>query len=253
MFKSKAYLENPNNPDIAEEEKQRKFFYKFLMSQKELLRVPMGMHKEFGLKKNQINKKEDWSNVSRHCVTEMVAADIIAEKINLPEQDRKTLVQAVFLHDFYKKKSIDLIRANPENQTEADILSARESRQELEKHNIDPAVIALLEKSLGYDSLDYVINGQATLLEQIMHYVDDVTAGEDLVALPQRVEGLKKRYPIIDQEGIKRWGKPTYDVQLEAGQVAERNISAKLGLEHPTDLPNYIKSTLAEKINREVL
>src|SRR5258708_1755034 len=85
------YIKKSTEEDKYEKKKQA-FFTRFALKHLSAFKL----HKEFGL----LPKKEGWSNVSRHCLVEAVAIDVLSQELHLPEKDRNNLVQAAFLHDF---------------------------------------------------------------------------------------------------------------------------------------------------------
>ena len=50
----------------------------------------------------------DWRNVSEHCLIEAVGADVLAEALSAK---RKILVEAALLHDWYKRREVEAMKA----------------------------------------------------------------------------------------------------------------------------------------------
>jgi hypothetical protein len=239
MFKSK---ESASSPEQTINEQKRKFFYQFARQYPDVIKL----YREQGL----LPKNEGWSNVAHHCLVEGVAADTLAEKIALSEEDKQVLTECALLHDFYKRKSIELIRANPDNAVKADILSGEQSTAILIEKGVNEKVIVALKNALGPDSLKSENVEKMTTVEKIMHYLDDITLGDDLVPLKERMAALKIRYPIINEEGNGIFGKPYYDQQYEIGAGIEAELAERLVLERPEDLPKYLRDKIFERISK---
>lgn len=250
MFKSR---EMPQSQDEIFEIKKRKAVFQFIRKFPEAIKL----YQEHGL----LPKNEGWSNVARHCLVEAASADTIAEQLNFSDKDKHDLSQAALLHDFYKRRSIEMINEEKEkimqglegNVTEADIESSNRTIEILRKSGISEDVIQILSNSLGYASIEEPNAEKLSLPEKILHYLDDITLNENIVSLRERIEMLKLRYPQINEEGVARYGKPTYDQQFEIGSKIERELANLLELERSEDLPEYIKEKLIERINKTEL
>jgi hypothetical protein len=248
MFRSK---EMPETPEKLFEEKKRKCAFQFARQYPEAIKL----YQENGL----LPKSEGWANVARHCLVEAATADTFADLLHLSDEEKKKSVKAAFLHDFYKRRSVEMMKAEkakiaeglPGNVTEADIRSGEQSREILEKNHVDPEVISILSNSLGYDALKKENVAKMTTLEKIMHYLDDITLDENLVSLKKRVDMCRERYPQIrdDQKLLEMYGQPTYDQQYEVGSQIEKELAERVGLDDPKKLPGFLKEKLIEKIN----
>jgi hypothetical protein len=239
MFETKPPAENSEK---SYDEKKRIFFFRFIRKYPEAVRL----YEEYGL----LPKKEGWANVAHYCAVEAAAADTLADLLKMSDEDRQAVTQAAFLHDFYKRKSIELIRSNPDNATAADEQSQSEAKEILEERNVDSRIISILDRSLGYETLEEGKVEQLDLSEKVIHYIDDVTSGDNFVSLKERMAVLKTRYPEIDKEGFDRYGRSTYDQQYKTGAEVERFLAEKIGLEQAEELPNVIKQKINEKINK---
>jgi hypothetical protein len=239
----------PDSPEKIFAEKKQKFFFNFIYKhRKEIIKL----YEEYGLlPKNRKDKSLDWSNVPRHCTTEAVAGETLGKLLGLNDRETNLITMAPFYHDFYKRESIELIKANPENATAADDQANAKAKKILLEKGVDGQIVSIIDKSLGYDSIERKNVEQMSLLEKIMHYLDDITSGEELVALKERIDTLKQnpRYANINQEGIAKYGKPTYDQQFEVGSEIEADLAKILGLEKPEELPNFLKEKIRERIN----
>ncbi len=194
-------------------------------------------------------KSEGWSNVAHHCLVEGAAAETMVQVLELPEEDKDIIIQTALLHDFYKRKSVELIRVDESNALNADIISEEQSQAILRKKGFDEKIISCLNNSIGSHVLEDGYADKMTIPEKIIHYLDDITMDDDLVSLKERTENLKKRYPTINKDGIKLFGKPYYDRQYEVGAAIEIELAALVGLDKPENLPKYLKEKILDKIN----
>lgn len=220
---------HPNQEEFKD--KKRKYFSDFAMKHLGAFRI----HKEQGL----LLKKEGWRNVSEHCLVEAVAADCLGEGLNLPKESREKLVTGALLHDFYKRKEIELMRTS--GKTSMDIVKEAEDKgtEYLNLKGIDPEVIKIIN-SVGASPVDYFETKEPTMEEKIMHYVDDITDGNDLAYLKDRLDRVAKRYPDVE--------KSVYERMFKVSEKIEKEIADKLGLAEARELPIYIKRKIEERI-----
>lgn len=211
--------------------KKTKYFSDFAMRHLSAFRI----HKEHGL----LPKKEGWRNVSEHCLVEAVAADCLAEGLQISVENRQKLVMGAMLHDFFKRREIELM--NVRGKRSADIAKEAEDKgtEYLNLKKIDPEIIRIIN-SPGVPSLDYFETQDPTTEEKVMRYVDDITDGNDLVFLKGRMERVAKRYPDIEKNIFERIFKVSEKIESE--------IADKLGLADARELPMYIKRKIEERI-----
>lgn len=212
-------------------DKKRKYFSDFATKHLGAFRI----HKEQGL----LSKKEGWRNVSEHCLVEAVAADCLAEELQLPEDDKEKLVTGALLHDFYKRQEIELMSAR--GKTSMDVVREAEDKgtEYLNRKGIDPEVIKIIN-SVGASPVDYFETKEPTMEEKIMHYVDDITDGNDFTYLKDRLDRVAKRYPDVE--------KSIYERMFKVSEKIEKEIADKLGLAEARELPMYIKRKIEERI-----
>jgi hypothetical protein len=236
-FRSREFNSHPEDPALVLKEKSRKFFYQYARK----FRTEIRLHEQTGL----LPKKSGWSNVSRHTLTEAVAADVLGEALGLSEADINDLKLAGFLHDVDKRKEIETLRARKDEMKENPELAhtlregmKREAREFLSGQGYSPKVIQLVD-SVGASSLPRMREHGVSLQELIMHYVDDITEGDKFVTLAERALELKKRYPEIVKD---------IEAQLQVGQQIERVLAEKVGLQDPAELPGLIRRKIRERI-----
>lgn len=212
--------------------KRTKFFSDFAISHIGALRL----HKDQGL----FPKKEGWRNVVEHCLVEAVAADCLSEVLHLSERNRTILVAGALLHDFYKRKEIELMRES--GQTSVMVVKQTEdsATQYLQSKGISSDIIKIVN-SVGAANLEYFETESPTMEEKLMHYIDDITDGDSIVSLEDRIASAIKRYPDLDADIAQR--------MLAVSKKIESEVAEMIGLDDARELPNFIKGKIEERIN----
>lgn len=257
------------------EEKRRRFFVELGLKYKDYLQL----HNESGQtqrdaqfgKETIINKHGEtlernkrWGDVTEHCLVEAAVADIAADLYGLSDSEKQTLVIAALLHDWRKRGEIEEGRGASDPQKIEAIY--QKSKEGLGQGGLkNPEQVSRLIESISHISLpdfaelqkDNTIKLKEGLgeSEMIMHYLDDITRGTDIVTLDERLDYLDKvapeRYP-YNEQGKSVWGGRTFfEAQREIGHLIEAKLAVKLGLENPTDLPKILKQKLLDKINQQ--
>ncbi|MDP2586382.1 MAG: hypothetical protein Q8P32_01240 [Candidatus Komeilibacteria bacterium] len=268
----------PELPQASQEnfeEKKRRFFVGLGLKYKDYLQF----HNESGQTKRDaqfgqesiINKRGEtlernkrWGDVTEHCLVEAAMADIAADLYGLPDNEKQTLIIAALLHDWRKRGEIEEGRGESDPQKIEAIY--QKSKEGLWQGGLkNPEEVSRLIESISHISLP----GFAELQEDnsiklkdgldqsamIIHYIDEITRGTDIVTLDERLDYLDKvvpeRYP-YNEQGKSVWGGRTFfEAQREIGHLIEDKLAAKLGLENPKDLPVMLKQKLLEKINKQ--
>ncbi len=187
----------------------------------------------------------DWRNISEHCLTEAVAADILAESL---QADRKKLVTAALIHDWYKRREVETMKQMGGGLGYRE--TAAEDERLLTEYNVPPEVISLAHANIPSSS-DSKQLGKRTIEEKIMHYIDLTTSGTDFIEVETRIEQVsKKSHNIEFSESFREQyeGKSLFEVQLEVTKSEQAEFENALQLE-PGTLIEYIKNKLEERIN----
>lgn len=205
-------------------------------------------------------KKEGYRNVVGHMLVEEQGADVLAEMLGLPGDERESLDKAASLHDVYKRKEREWFK-------EFGVQGARKAEREqpefLKGLGYDAETIRLTELVGGY-SLEYFVEDpnahklelkkDLKLSEMIIHYVDDVTLNSDLVPLEERIAYVKERYREEDEGGRQIFAGRLYsDVAYEVSRQIEEKFARMLKVSPPSDLPKYIKQKIEERIETKRL
>src|SRR3989344_3620444 len=217
--------------------KKRKYFSNFALHYKSKL----AMHRRYGV----LAKSEGWRNVSEHCLLEAVESDVLAEVLKLSEEDRSKLVIAALLHDFYKKKEIEALK---KEGLEGQRKSEEERSRILADAGFDDAIIRII-KSATY--VPRMLDKDVTELEKIMQYVDDITMGSSIGSVDERVDKVEAdpRYREENESGQEIFGDKTFSqAQRYFGHQIEAELTKKIGLDNPRDLPKFIEEEIRKRI-----
>ncbi len=197
----------------------------------------------------QAVKKDSFRNVVEHELVEAEAADVLAEKLGLPEAERKVLRTAALLHDVRKRRELE--KAEKEGPSGFDE-SAKEQSDWIISQGYSDEVVKLTE-STGHTSLEEFTRNFDSIptVRKIMHYVDDITLNNDLVLLDDRMDYLEEnqKYKELNEEGKKIFGRPYFEVQREVSKRIEEEFAPRLGISDPTQIPLFIKGVIQQRIN----
>jgi hypothetical protein len=176
-------------------------------------------------------KKDGWRNVVEHQVIQMKEVKVISKLLNLSITDEKKLITVALLHDWEKRKDIKNDFSDQNNKNANEFLS-----------RINPDEDLML--ATGETFLETYNNGEATELQCIQFYLDDITKGSEIVTLDDRIDEAKAsgRNPEND-----------WELERQIGHKIEQDLWVKMvanghKIEKPVDIPNYIK----ERINNYI-
>lgn len=249
-------------------DKKRQYFVSLGLRMREALRL----HKKTGLWERKDGKR-GWGNVSEHCLVEVARVDVLADKLNLPEDIRKDLNIAAALHDFFKKGETEIVTSEWPSWNSFEKAS-RESTRQMREAGFDERIIHLAN-SIGYGSFvetERILNKEFFNSEDIaylvLHYVDDYTIGSDWVNpaekiadkqinnLDRRVDKneANQRYARLNEEGKTRFsGRTTLEAQRQIGHLVEEKLASLIAENtgqtiSAKELPQFVDTEIQSKI-----
>lgn len=177
-------------------------------------------------------KSGDWNNVINHDLVQAAAGEIVTAALNLPDEQAGLLFRTILIHDWEKRHDI-----KPEHFSEEEWKRAKELAAQID---YDPSVLAAADPGFH----DRIIAGETTLLQRLQFYLDDISKGEQIVSLEERIAELSARRPDLDEEFWKK--------ELLAGKIVERELFSKLrgkgvNIDQPEDIPSWINFELQKK------
>jgi HD superfamily phosphodiesterase len=198
------------------------------------------------LQKGGILGKEnkDWRNISEHCLTEAVGADILAEYLG---GNRDKVVSAALIHDWYKRKEVE--RMKKEGGALGYSQAAEEDVSLLRQLGVSEEIIKLAHANIPESSNQEYLNNRS-LEEKIVHYIDMITSGSQFIDYVERlriVRGKKHNIEFSESFRERYGGKSLLELQEELARIEEREFEDKLGLDRG-ELIRFIKEKLEERI-----
>ena len=222
-------------PEIRTDSSREKYWAKLERRYKTKYPLAFKLFSEYGL----LPVSEGWANIVRHCLLEAAAMEVVANKLKVSVGDKDKLTLAGLIHDFYKRREIELIRE--EGDSTATLRKAEKQHYKiLKENNIDQEIIAITD-AIGITKLDRIKDPSCTLYEKIMFYIDSITKHDQLVTLEEKVEELPQHYPDIAKTGI-------YPVYLKISQKVEAELAVKMGIKDPKFLPLFIRKEVFQTI-----
>lgn len=265
-------MEHPSSGPTSFEAKKRAYFIKLALRFKDLIKV----HAKAGqLERSDMfgtdnltnsdgieyKKNKRWGNPTEHYLVEAAAAEVVAKEMGLNDADTKNVITAALLHDAQKRTEVEALRGVTDAGVVEEVYD--KSKQVIADSGIENSErVTEIISSVAHTSLpkfailapDNSITLRQNLddVEMIMHYIDDVTRGTDLVTLDERMDYLDQvasvRYP-YNEEGRAVWGGRTFfEAQREIGHLIEDRLAKKMGVDDPKTLPLYIKKRIEESI-----
>ena len=238
IFPEPSFGEN-GKPDFDSQKTQ--YFSDFAVKHREYFKL----HRDYGV----LNKAEGWRNVSEHCLLEAVTADILAEGLGLAEEEREQLVAGAILHDFFKRRQMEMLRASG-GSVEALEASERESDKVLDERGYPNSIVRIARSAADFRRM---MDPDVSLSERIMNYVDNITINNRIGSVDERVDRNEANpaYQKINEAGREFFGGLTESqAQRKFGKEIQRELSHKLGINDPDSLPQWIGQRLTVRIEK---
>ena len=185
---------------------------------------------------------EGWENVFFHCLAEALTIKIICTEIS--HTNTKAMVIAAFLHDAYKRREVETVEQSALTSALAFLESEKSSKIWLQSLGY-PQDVVHLQSGFGDSAAEKIFTGHISDLDRrILHYVDDITMGDLIVPLEDRMQALEQN-PRYAAQNI--WHRQTfngltlYQAKRIINQETERDLAAILKLKNPNELVPWIK------------
>lgn len=190
-----------------------------------------------------------WENVFAHCLSEALSARALAEAIRneqpqLLELAPETYELAALYHDAYKRREIEQLQAQPQS---LDLLyrTDNEAKDWLKGFAVSDDVLEL-QGAFGNNAALQIFRGERSDFgSRMLHYVDDITQGDELVSLSDRLSALEGNPKYAEQNEWSRQlfdGQTLYGAKRQFNGETEQEIATVLGLESPAELPAWIRA-----------
>ncbi len=262
---------------------EREYFTKLAHSHQKELKL----HESYGLWEKEPSGKT-WTNVTEHCLIEAARSKVLSSWLNLPQDIRDSMESAAVVHDFYKKREIELVHEDIKaGRTGKDgtLKASDESEKIMSSLGFDDFVVSLVE-CVGATQmnlhrmkrmLDLKFRSDEDLAHLAIHYIDDYTIHSCWAKPAEIKEGKKKNdadrrnekniqnpdYKKMGAESTKLnqnspyfKGMSMYESAVYVDHLIEnefagiiRNHGITIG--DPIDLPWLVDNYLRNKINKK--
>lgn len=199
--------------------------------------------------------EKEWSNIIVHQVVEAAVVNAlcweqeIGERLACEHASLHGLVQSALVHDAYKRRERENANA-VDGAAKAYDDAVEGSSSFLLNIGFDPEIVQLTER-LGHLSLKHMLGSDVTLADCVVHYADDIVAGNDIVSHSERMDYLDNRarpgepYEKLNKAGKKIFhGRGYFQIQREVGQSIEIQLAGLVGCEPAKALPYYLKEKI---------
>ena len=206
-------------------------------------------------------RPEVWRNVSEHCLVAGVLADILADELYLPEDQKSVVVKAAIMHDWFKKHELTTQQAASKEgtlslQTIAEIKEKND--QALQAMGVPPDIIALT----GVNTPETPA-GPQRLSEKIIWYVDAILLNTELMPIEQRFDDSERGWDGTKEDPVRAvrnnafsnlyraqyGGKSLYEVQRALGGKIGAEFAQRMGYQGDiSQLPLFLREKLVERI-----
>ena len=219
--------EKINAPEKSFDQKKREYFSRLALQARDALKL----HRDIGLLWEKKNGAESWRNVSEHCLVEIARVEILAEKLRLPGNQKKDLMIAASLHDFFKKEEMAVVKEdiNQGGSGRVGNLKAKKrATDELIKAGFSENIIRLVNSIGGQPEelfetkniLDKEFLSNEDIAFLVMHYVDDYTRGSDWVTSAAIERGITIND--VDRRIQKNLNNPNYQKMNEDSLILHK-------------------------------
>ena len=162
---------------------------------------------------------------------EAVAIDVLSDFLKIGKRDKEDLVRTVAIHDWDKKLEVKGI--TPDLQTQANIvrfMSAVHPKKEL-------------LTATNPEFIDIYQNGNPSLLQKIIFYIDNITNEGSIEPFRDRIDATRARHPDHD-----------WDTELSITEEVERDLAYMVlinghHLSQASDLPSLILSKIKDRLD----
>lgn len=183
--------------------------------------------------------RDGWGEVARHCLIQAAAIQTFAPRLGLDQHDTAKMAAVAACHDWAKR-----LEKKPQDFSEAEKTKAKElfrSARPNEK----------LMEALEPHFLVRVVKREATFVELVQFYVDDIARGGEIVSLEERLADLELRRPNVAPEVALELGRPYWEAEREIAHRVERMLASILYARHETSSESIdVSSVIRREIER---
>ncbi|MFA5927477.1 MAG: HDIG domain-containing metalloprotein [Patescibacteria group bacterium] len=189
---------------------------------------------------------DGWRQISEHCLSEAVGADILAEALGA---NREMVRRAALLHDWYKRRELELKKEH--GMIEGYRISNTEDLQLLRGYGV-PEELIRLSHSNTLENADPDYLASRTLEEKIVHFMDLITDYSNWVSYLERRKRPQNNPKAIEwSESFREQydGASLFEMNQRLEALERGEFEEALGLE-PGTLVNFMRQRLNERIKQ---
>ncbi len=190
---------------------------------------------------------DDWKVAGEHTLMVGVVADILGERLALPEEERQKITSAAILHDWMKKWEVLLMRGWGVRRGYKE--SGEKDEEALRRLGVPEDVVRLTSANTPEEASEEYLKNRP-IGEKIIHLADHVVGGSEISDFRARIlEAGKRGYnrEFMDLFREKFEGKPLDEVQLKATEMEQKEFEELLGIEEGS-LVRMLKESFRERI-----
>jgi hypothetical protein len=186
----------------------------------------------------KLSKSEKWRNVAEHSIVQVAIARTLSEALGLSNEDGRRLEIAAACHDWNKH-----LEKRPKDFSDEE----RDPAQEFLKNAAPDSTLVFATEM---EWLPRGVRGEASFLEKLQFYIDDICQGSEIVTVRERIAEVEARDPLwVPPEIAAQLDKPYREKELELAEEIEREVTGKLlergtDIGEPSQLPMYLKQLI---------
>lgn len=185
--------------------------------------------------KGKLNFRDKWNNVAEHGIVQAVAGEVVSGLIGLSEDEKTKIVKVALCHDWDKRLEI-----KPADFTDEEKAAALKF---LETVNPDRTLIATTHPGFH----NKILSGEATFLEELTWYLDDIAKGSEIALFEERIAEVESRRPDLDPAF---WGRERAAGKLFEQELFEILRDRGVSIDKPEDIPLLIKAEVEKALSK---
>ena len=185
-----------------------------------------------------------WRNVVEHSLVQVAISEELAELLDLNEEETRKITTAALCHDWAKRLEIKPQEFSSEERNKAE--------EFLKKVKPDSQLMDATGEKFHERAL---LKGEATFLEKLQFYIDDICKGSEIVPFDERIDAVEAKRQDLNSaaEYLKLFGARYWDNERKLGHAVEEEVFLKLkgrgyNIASPKDIPKFIE----QRINRKI-
>jgi len=193
---------------------------------------------------------DGWGNVRKHCLIQAATFEVLGELLGLEPATTTKLASVAICHDWRKR-----LDKKPTDFTAAELASAESAAQTFFSHG---TVDELLFNCLVPQFDIRVLRGEATFLELLQFYVDDLANGCEITHFEERIAEVSARNPnpepevarvLVGEFGFSNYWDAERFIGRKIGDMIVSILDARrIPVQGRFDIPKFINAEIRLRI-----